>query len=137
MAGELLLDTGPLVAVLDRSERLHGACLEALAGFRGRLLTTEAVITEAMYLLRSVPNGACNCLHMFTRGHAVLVPVSVPTLERVEVLMAKYADVPMDYADATLVALAEDVGVYDILTLDRRGFGAYRPHGRGTFRILP
>ena len=137
MTGEFLLDTGPLVAMLDQSERLHGVCLEALAGIRGRLLTTEAVITEAMYLLRSVPNGARNCLQVFTRGHAALVPVSVPTLERIEALMEKYADTPMDYADATLVALAEDVGVYDILTLDRRGFSAYRPDGQGVFRILP
>jgi predicted nucleic acid-binding protein len=137
MTGELLLDTGPLVALLDRSEQLHEVCLEALAGFRGRLLSTEAVVTEAMCLLRSVPNGPRNCLRVFTRGHAAIVPVSVPTLERVEALMAKYADVPMDYADATLVALAEDVGIYDMLTLDRRGFSAYRPHGRGTFRILP
>jgi uncharacterized protein len=137
MSSELLLDTGPLVAMLDRAERLHDTCLEALAGFGGRLITTEAVLTEAVYLLRSVPDGARNCLRVFTRGHVALVPVSVATLERIEALMAKYADIPMDYADATLVTLAEDIGVYDILTFDRRGFSAYRPHGRGTFCILP
>jgi predicted nucleic acid-binding protein len=51
--------------------------------------------------------------------------------------MAQYEDIPMDFADATLVALAEESKIRDIFTLDRRGFEVYRIGGRGTFRLLP
>ena len=58
-------------------------------------------------------------------------------LKRCAHLMSKYSDVPMDYADATLVAVGETLGIRDVLTLDRGGFSVYRYASRGAFRIFP
>lgn len=136
-ASELILDTGPLVAVLHAADRDHRRCAEVLVDFRGTLFTTEAVLTEALYLLGRLRGGSTACLAFFERGGAVLVPQSRESLSRCGALMEKYADVPMDFADATLVALAEETGVRRVFTLDRRGFLVYRPGGRGRFEIIP
>ena len=114
---ELLLDTGPLVALLDRSERNHHRCLTFFREFRGRLVTTEPVLTEAVYLLG--PSFRCQkqVLDFFVQGGAELIPLSSEILQRTLWLMGKYADVPMDLADATLVAVAEQRDSSNILTL--------------------
>jgi len=135
--GSVLLDTGPLVALLHADDRDHAASLEFFEGFRGTLLTTEAVLTEAVYLLGRVPGGADACLEFFLRGGATLFPQSRESLLRCKQLMARYADVPMDFADATLVTLAEDTGIEEIFTLDRRGFTVYRRERHGAFVIHP
>jgi len=134
---DALLDTGPLVALLNRSERNHRWCREFFQGFRGRLLTTEPVLTEAVYLLGSNVTNQKPALDFFLQGGAELVPLTPSLLKRAATLMAKYADVPMDFADATLVALAEESGICDVLTLDRRGFTVYRAGKNKGFRIAP
>ena len=133
----VLLDTGPLVAMLDRSERNHDRCVAFLEGLSGRLLTTEAVLTEAIYLLRDTPGGPAACLRLILDGGATLVPISVANLARCMKLMEKYSDVPMDFADAGLVALAEEVGTNEVFTLDRRGFVTYRLGRKRTFVVWP
>jgi predicted nucleic acid-binding protein len=134
---DLLLDTGPLVALLDRSERNHARCRELFQGFRGRLLTTEPVLTEAVYLLGPSFANQKPALDFVRRGGAELVSLTPSLLKRSATLMAKYADVPMDFADATLVALAEETCSSDVLTLDCRGFSVYRLSGKKGFRIVP
>ena len=134
---DLLLDTGPLVALLDRSERNHGRCVAFFREFRGRLITTESVLTEAVYLLGPSFSHKKPVLDFILNGGAELVPMAPALLKRCVHLMSKYSDVPMDYADATLVAVAETLGIRDILTLDRRGFSVYRYSSRGSFRIFP
>jgi predicted nucleic acid-binding protein len=136
-AAELILDTGPLVALLHSRDRDHARCAAVLESFRGTLFTTEPVLTECMYLLGKLAGGAAACLAFFERGGVVLVPQNRQSLTRCGELMQRYADVPMDFADATLVALAEETGVRRIFTLDRRGFQAFRPGGRGRFEIVP
>jgi predicted nucleic acid-binding protein len=135
--GELLLDTGALVATLHREDRDHASCAAFLEGLRGTLLTTEAVLTESMHLMARVPGGAQACLDFFLRQGATLVPQSRQSLARCRQLVTRYHDLPMDFADATLVALAEDLGVKRIFTLDRRGFAVYRLHRRERFTIVP
>jgi len=135
--GRLLLDTGPLVAILDRRDRWHAACVAAVAGFTGRCVTTEAVVTEACHLLSHVSSGAVSCLGFLLRTGTEIVPMTEPRLHRVTALMTKYADLPMDYADATLVAAAEALGLREVFTLDRRGFSVYRALDREPFLILP
>jgi predicted nucleic acid-binding protein len=134
---DLLLDTGPLVALLDRSERNHGRCRDFFQRFRGRLQTTEPVLTEAVYLLGPTFSNQKPSLDFILQGGAELVSLTPSLLKRSATLMAKYADVPMDFADATLVALAEETGTLDVLTLDRRGFTVYRVAGKKGFRIVP
>ena len=132
-----LLDTGVLVAALHRDDTHFEACVEALDRFRGLLLTTEAVLTEAMFLLEDVRGGPRACLDFFVRGGAVLVPSSPETLRRCQVLIEKYGDLPMDFTDATLVTLAEQARTQLLFTLDRRDFGTYRFGRNRTFRIQP
>ncbi|MBI2930120.1 MAG: PIN domain-containing protein [Planctomycetes bacterium] len=132
-----LLDTGPLVALLHAGDAQHASCAGFIEGFSGQLLTTEPVLTEAMALLADVHGGPSVVLDFFLRGGAVLVPQSPRSLRRARELIEKYGDLPMDFADATLVALAEEVPTPDIFTLDRRGFRVYRWSGRNAFRIHP
>ena len=134
---DMLLDTGPLVAFLDRSERNHERCLAFIRDFRGCFLTTEAVLTEVIYLLGPTFTNQKPALDFIMLGGAELVPLSPTLLKRSAALMAKYADSPMDFADATLVALAEERGITNIVTLDRKDFSVYRTTARKGFTIYP
>jgi len=132
-----ILDTGFFVALLDKSEKNHDRCVTSLKNFKGSLLTTEPVLTEAIYLLGPSTKAQKTCIEFILKGGATLVPQSAESLSRAVVLMEKYKDTPMDFADATLVVLAEETGIDEVLTLDMRGFSAYRIHGRKTFRVQP
>ncbi len=123
--------------MLRRDDRHHQRCVEAIEPFRGPLLSTEAVLTEAMHLLAESPGGQQACLELFIRGAAILVPMTGVGLQRCKSLMAQYMNVPMDFADATIMTLAEDTGIREIFTLDRRGFETYRIGKRTTFRLFP
>lgn len=137
MPAELLLDTGAFVALVDRSETKHAECLTVLESWEGPILTTEAVLTETLHLVGPTWPPQRICLEFFLRGGFVLVPSSRASLRRVAELMGKYQHVPMDLADATLVALAEESQIDQVFTLDRRGFSTYRLHGRKPFRVVP
>ena len=137
MPKALLLDTGAWVALVDRSERYHEACVAVLEDWVGPIVTTEAVLTETLYLVGPSWEAQQICLEFVLRGAVLLVPSSRKSLSRVATLMEKYQDVPMDFADATLVALGEELGTSQVFTLDRRGFSVYRLHGRRAFQILP
>lgn len=82
IAGKILLDTGPLVAMLRRDDRHHRRCVEAIEPFRGLLLSPEAVLVEAMHLLAQSPGGQQACLELFIRGAAILVPLTRASLQR-------------------------------------------------------
>jgi len=133
---ELLLDTGALVSLLDRSQSRHQEFSEFFNAWTGQVVTTEPVITEATHLLGRVPGGSIACLDFVLSGGALLVPTSAAALRRGRQLMEQYADCPMDFADATLVVLAEDLGTQLILTTDRRDFSVYRIRGRTQFTVL-
>jgi hypothetical protein len=137
VANELLLDTGAFVALVDRSEKRHADCVAVLDRWRGTIVTTEAVLTETLYLIGPRWQAQKVCLEFLRRGAFVLVPASQTSLNRVAVLMEKYRNVAMDYADATLVALAEELGTDLVFTLDRRGFSVYRLNQRRSFQLLP
>lgn len=137
MAGELILDTGPFVALVDRSEGRHRDCVRTLESWTGSIVTTEAVLTEALYLVGPSLPPQRACLDFILRGAVTLVPPSLESLRRVSALMEKYADRPMDYADATLVVLAEDLDTDQVFTLDRQDFSIYRLHGTRPFQVRP
>jgi hypothetical protein len=137
VAGELLLDTSGLVSILDRSQSHHAPCVSVYEAWQRPVLTTDAVVTEATHLLGRTVGGAAACLRFFVDGGALLVPGNRETMERSLELIEKYSDLPLDYADATLVVLAEDARVGDILTLDRKGFSAVRWARTKAFHILP
>lgn len=137
MAGELVLDTGPLVALVDRSEARHRDCVETLESWTGSIVSSETVLTEALYLVGPSWRPQKACLDFVLRGAVHLVPPSLKSLQRIAVLMEKYADRPMDYADAGLVVLAEDLGTDRVFTLDSEDFSIYRVHGDRPFRVVP
>lgn len=95
------------------------------------------MLTEATHLLGSIPSARLACATYFLRGAAILAPISTALLGRCRSLMERYADLPMDYADATLVALAEELEAEAVLTTDRRDFAVYRISEKRRFRILP
>jgi uncharacterized protein len=125
------------VALVDRDEKLHDDCVAALEKWTGAVVTTEAVLTETLYLVGPSWRAQKTCLAFILRGAFQLVPSSMKSLQRVAVLMERYGNVPMDFADATLVVLAEELESEWVFTLDRRGFSAYRMHRNRTFRIIP
>lgn len=137
MANELLLDTGGLISLLDRSQRRHAEFLAFFEGWTGEVVSTEAVLTEATHLLGCISGGVIACLDFFLQGGAILLPSGTATLHRARELMQKYQNLPMDYADATLVVLAGDLDTGLILTTDLRDFSTYRRHGRKKFDIRP
>lgn len=137
MPGELLLDTGGLVSLLDRSQEQHQACVDVLSRWTRPILTTDAVLTEATHLLRGVPGGVSALLRFVLDGGAVMVPGSPEAIRRADKIVLRYRDLALDYADATLVVLAEDVSTAHILTLDRRDFSTLRWGRNKAFRIYP
>ena len=132
-----LLDAGPLVAALNRRDPDHARCSRALASFSGTLLTTGAVVTEAMYFLGGLPGGAETLTEFLDDAQADIRDCFAHSqLHAAARLMKKYADTPMDFADATLVLLAEETGHAEILTLDERGFRTYRFRGTRRFDLV-
>jgi uncharacterized protein len=135
----ILTDAGPLIALLDRGEQHHRACVECLAELSGPMLTTWPAFTEAMYLLGEAGGWrAQDALWGLVEKHDVeLADADLEQRARIRALMEKYQDLPMDLADASLVALAEMRGLRDVFTLDHADFQVYRLHRRQTFRLWP
>lgn len=133
-----LTDAGPLVALIDADEPDHDTCVLVLDGLRLPLVTTWPVFTEAMYLLSRAggARGQEALWKLALSDRLDVAELSRSALKRSAVLMAKYADRPMDLADATLVALAEERGERRIFTVDL-DFQVYRIHGRLHFETVP
>jgi len=131
-----LIDTSALVALVDASDHWHSACVDAAASMEHPLATTTAVLAEFFHF-RGQPLSYMQAAWRLVRSHSIkILPVEDSDLADLERLMTKYADTPMDFADATLVRLAEREGLTTILTVDR-DFEVYRIGGRKTFRVLP
>lgn len=132
-----LIDTGPLVAYLDAGDSAHAAVARRLDDFAGRLVTSGAVITEAMHLVASDTRGPRALAELVTATAVEVYDLAQPAdLQPAVELMERYPNLPMDYADATLVLLAEGLGIEDLLTLDRRGFGAFRTREGKALRLV-
>lgn len=131
----VLLDTGPIVAALDRSEQWHRECAALVAELDAPLVTCEAVIAEACYLLRSMKGASEAVLQNVEQGN-FLVPYRITgRAAKLVRLMKKYASQPMDFADACLVDLASELGAGRILTLDG-DFQVYRWGRNRPFELL-
>jgi len=133
-----LVDTGAVVALVNRADRHHAAAVEWFKRFRGQLLTTEAVVTETAYVLAASPAHLRAALLWFERARAagLLLVEPVADYAALSRIIAQYASLPCDYADASLIALAERTGVTAIATVDQRDFSVYRLRGRCRFRIV-
>jgi predicted nucleic acid-binding protein len=135
----ILTDAGPLIAILDRGESHHDACVGCLAELTGPMLTTWPAFTEAMYLLGEAGGwrGQVALWALEAKGDVEIAEQGPEDCRRMRDLMEKYQDRPMDLADASLVVLAEKRALRDIFTLDHADFRIYRLGGRQTFRLWP
>lgn len=133
----VLVDTGPIVALLDRSDAEHDVVVSALDTLHDPLVTVWPVLVEAMYLLSFSWRAQKGLWEMLETGAMAIVPLDGGDVPRMKQLMEKYRDRPMDLADAALVCVAEREGLRRILTLDRTDFTIYRVSRRGRFILLP
>jgi predicted nucleic acid-binding protein len=133
----ILVDAGPLVALVDADDQFHKKCVAALKALREPLVTVWPAVTEAMYLLGDLPKAQDALWEMLARGALHLLPLDLADVSRIRELMAKYADRPMDLADAAIVRVAEREGIRKIFTVDREDFSVYRLHGRVRPNIIP
>ncbi len=132
-----LIDTGAILALVDRDDDWHEPCVDAYSHNRLPWLTTEAALTETFYLVRrnlGDDRGVWTLLHS---GAIRMSAIADEEMPQIQALMAQYADRPMDFADATLVHLAARERLSVILTIDRDDFETYRLPGRKKFTILP
>lgn len=133
-----LTDAGPLVALIDADEPDHEVCRLVLGRLQLPLITSWPAFTEAMYLLSRAggPAGRDALWKLVLTDRLEILDLSRSAMRRSAKLMTTYADLPMDLADATLVALAEEREDWRVFTLDR-DFEVYRLHGRRRFEIVP
>lgn len=136
----VLVDTGPLVAIVNESDGDHDRCAAELKKLADPLLTTWPVVTEAIYLLGQTANPLDSrdaLLAAIDRQVILVTKVDREDVPRLRALLQKYRDLPMDLADATLVRVAERDGISQVFTLDRRDFEIYRIGRLETFTIIP
>ena len=132
-ASMLLLDTGPLLALVNRRDRNHTWIRGILACYKGRVVTCEAVISEAWFLAQSRLSPPSSLLALLERLPLEIISAwSSRTLD----LVRRYADLPMDVADSCLVALAEGAPESIVVTTDKRDFSLYRMHGKEPVPVL-
>jgi predicted nucleic acid-binding protein len=133
----VLVDTGPIVAILSRRDQFHRSCVEALREMPSPLFTCWPVITEAAWLVRHDANAVQKLLDSVSGGLFELVVLDADDAKPIASIMKKYRDIRIQLADAALVHIAARDGLDTIFTLDQRDFSVYRlPRGK-TFRIIP
>ncbi|TMC08847.1 MAG: PIN domain-containing protein [Chloroflexi bacterium] len=135
----LIVDAGPLVAAAWTGDRDHRRCVDLLSGAPWPLLVPALVAAEAASLIgdRLGPAAELAFGQSFANGELVLEPLEPTDLDRVVELMARYVDLPLGMADASVVAAAERLGATRVATLDRRHFSAVRPRHVESLALVP
>ena len=132
----VLVDASALIALLDRDDAGHDRCVAALDQMREPLATVWPALTEAMHLLGETPRATDVLCDMVSDEALGLLDLDAADMARIKALMQKYRDLPMDFADAALVCVAERERITRILTLDNH-FRIYRLPRRTRFAVLP
>ncbi|MEW6269041.1 MAG: hypothetical protein AB1689_07045 [Thermodesulfobacteriota bacterium] len=133
----ILIDAGPLVALLHAQDQHHARCVSALKAIRRPLATVWPAVTEAMYLLSFAPVAQQALWDCLAADSPRLLPLDRRDIPPLRQLMWKYRDLPMDLADAALVRVAERERLDTVFSIDRADFEVYRLPNRKRFRILP
>lgn len=133
----MLVDAGPLVALLDADDARHHHCVQASKHIRPPLVTVWPAFTEAIYLLSASWRMQLALWSRVESGQLRFARLDADDVPRIRALMEKYRDLPMDLADAALVRVAERDGHSRIFTLDRRHFSLYRPGPKRKFAVVP
>ncbi len=132
---KILIDSGPLIALFDRNDKYHLASVKFIKSNNSELVTTLASVTETLHLLDFNRNAQIDFLGWVNVGAVTLETISSIDLQRIKELTIKYSDLPMDFADACLVFLAEKFNISTVATIDR-DFDVYRLKGGKPFTTL-
>ena len=132
---KILIDSGPLIALFDSSDKYHNASVGFIKKNKYRLVTTLASITETLHMLDFSREAQIDFLGWVSAGAITIEDIAVGDFLRLQELTIKYADLPMDFADACLVFLGEKLDIDCIATIDR-DFDVYRLKGKKTFTTL-
>lgn len=131
----ILIDSGPLIALFDNSDKYHIASVEFIKNNKSELITSLASITETLHLLDFNREAQIDFLDWINAGAVTIENITSRDLLVIKELMIKYSDLPMDFADACLVFLAEKLHINEVATIDR-DFDVYRLKGKKTFTTL-
>jgi predicted nucleic acid-binding protein len=137
MGANALVDTGAILALLDRKDRWNRICVDTFRQLQLPLITSEAVLTEVFHLIGKNRNEMEGAWKFVRSGALALAAIEHSELPQIDALMTRYWDRPMDFADATLVYLAKRESLSTIFTVDHADFETYRIDGRRRFRVLP
>lgn len=133
----VLVDAGPLVAILSERDERHRLCVRTLESLSGSPFSCWPVITEAAWLLRAYPGVVSLLLRRVSEGVPAMLPLSSLEARPIGDLMKKYESMKPQLADASLVHLADRESIDTIFTLDRRDFSVYRSARNRRFRLIP
>lgn len=129
MLNTILIDAGPLIALFDKDDAFHHSVLRFIEGKKYKFVTTLAVVTEVSHMLDFSVQAQTQFLEWITKEGALLAEINQADITRIIELTKKYSDIPMDFADATLVLTAEKMGIRNIISLDS-DFDIYRLAGK-------
>lgn len=132
----IVLDTGPIVALFDKNDNYHSVCHKIIGTLTLPLITTVPVLTEAFYLLSFSWQLQDDLWEFIVQGNAQIYNLDRNVMKRCRELMRKYHDLPMDLADASLVAMADALNIRTIFTLDE-DFKVYKTKQNRHFKLLP
>jgi len=133
----ILVDAGPPIALVKKDDQHHKACAAALRRIHEPMGTVWPALTEALYLLSDVRGGQEAVWELVIQGAVELLPLDLADVPRIRELMRRYADLPMDLADAALVRVAEREDIKRFFTTDREDFAVYHLHGKIRPLIVP
>lgn len=113
-----LIDAGPLIALFDKDDKFHGSIKGFLMKYEGRLYTTWPVITEVLHMLDFSDDTQIDFLKWINRGALNIIQIDTDSISRIVALSEKYRDVPMDFADASLIVASELENIKEIISID-------------------
>jgi uncharacterized protein len=131
----ILIDSGPLIALFDSSDKYHKIALDFIRENKSPLITSLASITETLHMLDFNRNAQIDFLEWISRGAVEIHNIDNNDFKRLKDLTEKYKDLPMDFADACLVYLAEKFNIFTIATIGR-DFTIYRIKGKKKFKVV-
>jgi uncharacterized protein len=137
VAERVLIDTGPIIAILSEDDAHHDRCSQALTALVPPLLTCWPVITEAAWLLRKRPDAVAKMFKGFDGGFFALPPLAAADLPAIAAMMKRYESAGLQLADATLAHLAERENIRTVFTVDRRDFSIIRLKRNRTLKLIP
>lgn len=133
----VLLDTGPLIALLSERDEHHDRCVEAAKSLRGPFFTSWPVITEAAYLLRDRPIAVQKLLAWICTSKIHLLQLATDDAKEIAQILVRYADQSFDLADVSLMWLVEREKIETVFTIDYRHFSVYRTKRGDPLSLVP